>query len=539
MASGIGTARATGRWPIELTPSPWSRRVGIAVGGLFLAVFAGAWWRAGAPTSWPKLADDAFYYFQVAENVANGHLLSVDKLHFTNGFQPLWMLLLMAFYALHPEPLVVAPACIAVVQIGLLALSVALLVDLAERFAGRVPAILAAILLLFPRFVNVALGGLEGGLVLLLMVLTLRRLALSPSWLELQPRWRDARTGVWLGLLMLARLDAVWLLLAVAGAVTLRGLKADDLALSRRLARIAAKGLALFWPVLLLVLPYLAWNQAMTGHLVPISGILKSTFPHPQWNGRYFAEHKEYYALILLTCLATLRLRDAPVPVRWTLSVAAAGVLVHALYTLLFMHWAVFGWHYAMAIATGPLALAWLLRPLPVKVQKPAIALAALAMAGLFAFSLVKRETSFVPWTLAGGNWARAHLPPDAILAMKDSGAFTYQSQRRVVNLDGVINGFPYQEALCRGELGDFLQRAGVQYVVQHAVPLGAADRDFVQAYPCHLPAGRPSSLTLRAADVVFRGEAYGADGDDQVVIWRSPWPPIAPGVAPAKPIAD
>ena len=508
----------------SLTLTPLSRRLGLAFALLGLLLFAGSWLHSGQPTTWPKLADDAFYYFQVAENVANGHGFSMDRLNFTNGFQPLWMLLLTGLYALHPEPLTVAPALVVLLMLLLAGVTVALLHDWITRFAGQKAATLSVLLLLFPRYLNVLLGGLEAGLVVLLVAATLRQLTLQPDWLEVQPQTRDAKTGFLLGLLMLARLDAVWLLFALAGAVTLRGLRAQDLPMVQRLLRIALKGLSLFWPVLLLVLPYLAWNQAMTGHLVPISGVLKSSFPHAQWNGHYLLEHKDFYALIVLTLLAAMRTHEAPVPVRWTLRALAVGVAIHALYTLFFMHWAVFAWHYAVALGTGIASIGWLLRAVetqPPRRQLLIVATELVLLVVSLTYSLTKADTSFVPSALKAGDWARENLPKNAILGMKDSGAFTWQSRHQVVNLDGVINGYPYQNALCHGQLRQFLQGQGVTYIAQHAVPVSQRGQDVEQLYPCHLPGGQPGKLRLLAKDVVYRGEPYGPEHADEVVIFK------------------
>ncbi|MGZ4726103.1 MAG: hypothetical protein ACXWB2_00140, partial [Acidimicrobiales bacterium] len=38
--------------------------------------------------------DDAFYYFGIARNVAHGHGSTFDGIDPTNGYHPLWMLVL-------------------------------------------------------------------------------------------------------------------------------------------------------------------------------------------------------------------------------------------------------------------------------------------------------------------------------------------------------------------------------------------------------------------------------------------------------------
>lgn len=50
------------------------------------------------------LVDDAFYYLQVARVFAQKGILSFDGVHETNGFHPLWMLILLPFAFLVHEP---------------------------------------------------------------------------------------------------------------------------------------------------------------------------------------------------------------------------------------------------------------------------------------------------------------------------------------------------------------------------------------------------------------------------------------------------
>jgi hypothetical protein len=56
-------------------------------------------------------------------------------------------------------------------------------------------------------------------------------------------------------------------------------------------------------------------------------------------------------------------------------------------------------------------------------------------------------------------------LPSDAVVAGTDVGALGFWTQRRVVNLDGVINNFGYQEFLRTGRLRDYLRQQGVTHL--------------------------------------------------------------------------
>jgi hypothetical protein len=79
-------------------------------------------------------------------------------------------------------------------------------------------------------------------------------------------------------------------------------------------------------------------------------------------------------------------------------------------------------------------------------------------------------QSSLVPW----GRWFAAHTPADAVLAAPDIGALGYLSQRRVVDLAGlvtpqmvpILRRMPAEDAIARFEFASF---ARPDYVVDRA----------------------------------------------------------------------
>jgi hypothetical protein len=384
---------------------------------------------------------------------------------------------------------------------------------------------------LLPRFLNVALSGMESSLVVLAEALLFVEATRSRVLTSLEPGWRDARFGVLLGLFMLARLDGVFVLLAFALQIALYGLRHGGGGLAARLARVAAKGVAVYWPVLLLVLPYLAWNLVSFGRLMPISGALKTSFPTPGWSPWHLSI--EFIGLLALgflgVAVAWLAGRRGDALVR-ALGVLCLGLAAHALFTIVFMRWAIFGWHFSTFLPAGALGTALLASALGAYVPRPLVRVLLVLLLAFQvvtqAFSLSRLNRSFTTAGREAGLWVARELPPDAVLGMKDSGIFSYFAERRVVNLDGVANSFDYQRALCAGELERYLHERGVEYIAQHSVPpavrIGAYET-FVQIYPCRLAGGRDGRLELRRDLEVFRGSPYANDAGrlDQLFIWR------------------
>jgi hypothetical protein len=286
-----------------------------------------------------------------------------------------------------------------------------------------------------------------------------------------------------------------------------------------------------FGPGLLLVLPYLAWNTLVFGGPMPISGVLKTSFPVAGWSPEHL--RVEYLGLLVLafagTALEVRAGRRADELVR-VLAALAVGLALHALYTVVYMRWAIFAWHFASFIPAGALGAALLARAVSTRISASAVrVLLALVLAFQMlgqTLSISRLGRSFTVASREAGLWVASALPPDAVLGMKDSGTFSYFAQRRVMNLDGVANSFEYERALCAGELEDFLRKHGVEYVAQHSVPphvrVGGYET-FTQVYPCHLPGGRDGKLELRRDLEVYRGAPYANDAGrlDQLFVWR------------------
>jgi hypothetical protein len=74
------------------------------------------------------------------------------------------------------------------------------------------------------------------------------------------------------------------------------------------------------------------------------------------------------------------------------------------------------------------------------------------------------------------GEWIAANLPDDAVLASWDAGAVGYFSERRVINLDGVVNSYEWYEAGERGETASFLRARDLGWIVNHGADVDGRD---------------------------------------------------------------
>jgi hypothetical protein len=449
-----------------------------------LAVAGYAGFALRAPIEWLtyRSTDDSYYYFQVARNVVLGHGLTFDGMHPTNGFHPLWMLCLIPVYAAaHGDAewgLRLTFCLLAVVGGAAIGAAYRAMVP----GSGRKAAAVGALVMLTPPLLNPLINGLETGLLMLLLFLALW-LVPRDSLLELGvPPSRDVGLGALLGLLLLARLDSAPLVACVLAVPPLAWLRGG--AGRAPLSQLVAKMLRVGATIAVVIAPYFVWDFLTFGHLMPISGGIKTTYPRVTFSIFRITGGDAFYAESLLgVSLAGLlwagrrRGQEAPLApgALPLLAAVTAGGLIHFLNTVLFMDFGVHWWHYASytpgALLLGIALFAGLLRivPRPGVVAAAAGAATALVVVLGLVFDFRARASDHERWYRAA-MWSREHLPARAVVGMTDCGVFGYFSRHTTVNLDGVINGYAYQDRLRDRQLDRFLLESGITYIASSSV---------------------------------------------------------------------
>lgn len=163
------------------------------------------------------LPDDAFYYFQIARHIAGGEGSTFDGMNLTNGYHPLWMVILIPLFSLFSVGGTndVLPIQIALVLSVLVNAATALLVYRITAFVTYVRAarIFALVLWCFnPFLLYESLNGLETSLSLFfLAAITLYALKLP----KVASMWNLITLGALGGLMALARMDLVFYFIAL------------------------------------------------------------------------------------------------------------------------------------------------------------------------------------------------------------------------------------------------------------------------------------------------------------------------------------
>jgi len=441
------------------------------------------------------ICDDSYLCWDIARRWAGGHPMTQDGIHFTNGFQPLWVFLLIPVYALFPgDPIL--PGKIALVLLALFNVATGVfLFLLVKEVASRKGAFFALFLwMASPYVITQGINGMETALVILLMAITLwfylTRVRDKPySW------QRFLGLGLLAGLTMLARLDQAFLLLALGVDVLWQRKK-------RALAPLALLGLG----ALVMLSPWFLLSYLYTGSLVPVSGkavrflslseLSWRGISEWQWNFKMLRNILSQWVSAPLPIFVAVRSLDAVFSVHRRVFYAGVALLVCLLLWLL--------WHRTPKDErqrAGRLSFLWVFAAgflgfyafyiytywYHDRYQAPIVLLVTVAYGILYAWS--PRWGKQVLWaialllTLPGlwemelsepqrqgyyriGAYVQQSFPPGTRIGTYQSGAIGYFARDKVViNLDGVVN----EEALRAHEENrafDYIREHGISYLL-------------------------------------------------------------------------
>ena len=454
--------------------------------------------------------DDALFYLTIARHFAEGAGSTFDGLHRTNGYHPLWMLVLSVVH--RGLPLAGESGLrIALAFHGVL-IAAALL--LAARFlaAAQMP----------PRLRLCVLVAMWAGLGLanVAMEAALWHLAFwSFALAALRLCEREAPGGAWLlcaaavVACYLTRSDSI-LFLVPMGAVV-------NLTVARRegWGPAIARGAAFLWvPLGLAGAAQVAANVHYFGHAKTISSTIKVSGINFGFellrssDGRLLQSlvHRGIFLGFLaaaLAGLAVLALSRASTPVREHVRRLLAGANA---YIVLFLGAALLTlrepprtWYYTVSVAVVLATWAFVYDERTRarsgrEAMLPAYAATALAAALMVASLLVQYGGTKRQNSLAAASWLRQNLGPgQAAFVVDGSGILKYFSERPVIDGDGLVNDFEFKRVVEERRLEEYFRANRVEVVVANV------NRDAVRAEEMKLyTANWPSSRAYAYASV-------------------------------------
>jgi arabinofuranosyltransferase len=428
--------------------------------------------------------DDAWIHFQFARNLARGDGLSFNPGEPTSGSTaPLWTLLLAAAYELGAGFPITGQVLSGISYLGMLAATFALGTRLtASRWAAWVAAMVVA---LNGRMVWAGLSALE-----ICLFAALSMLAITSHLYDAAQRRYRLRTAALFGVAALCRPEGYLLFALSVGSFGLCAIRNVQGQNPKGVLRIAYGVLPATVLFCTLILPYLLFSWYTSGRPLPNTYHAKATVGFlPDRGFRDFLSVGAAYlildnplllpfflfGLILLT-------RHAPLVTLWAAGLPLAYAFIRA---SLYQH----GRYLMPLIPVNGVAAMWGLlearryvtrkgfaaKALTSPRKTVVAAISAIIVAGTawrlpaMARQYAENVDNINRMHVALGHWVADNVPSDTLIALNDIGAITYISERRAVDLAGLVT--PEVTPSMRSpeqtdQLVQFMAEQGVEYVI-------------------------------------------------------------------------
>jgi hypothetical protein len=517
----------------------WKRAIAALI---IVSIFAPLAW-FGLVASDPHFAwvmqDDAFYYSVTARNFVELGWATFDTLNPTNGFHPLYFLLVSGIStSVAPEFYLNA---IYLLHIALLLIAFGKLVQI----IGVAPVWVIVLFLPFiasDSWLQNVLGnpGMESTLAFAAAIYfydAFRQAAQSGFSAPI----RNLAFGVAATALMLSRLDTVVLVMPTAIAAAAWSISVTSV------RRIPSVWISLFAIPLVFCSIYLAINLTTTGHMTPVSGAVKWAFRMPWEVSLRTITHgysPPFVAAFLLPPLmaaiavvaGVMNLRNGKFDWGTTLLLAALGIGLYYLY-LRFGASNAFNWY--LGAVTG--VATWIFATLIARIRWPRLPVTPAMVLCVFGLLIVVYEfkdtlngtTSIIDRVndrgqihkLSGlGLFLGEIAEPGDIAATFDAGKIGYFSSIPVINLDGLANSYRYLEDVrSTGRFKEYFDDIGVSYFLARDAVLSEIDAVRDGTYEMTTFALDPR-LVFRSTDEVHR---VVVDEGFLVIVFRYPPAPM------------
>lgn len=409
------------------------------------------------------LTEDGYYAFSIARNIALGKGLTADGLALTNGFQPLFTFLCVPAFILTKGDRIAGIRCIFLLHwlfyIGtayLLGLIMRDVFSTKDQQQGNLAGWLTAFIYMAALFIFMGhFNGLETGCLLFSLALAFRyyQIGSLKNWQGL------VMLGMILGFVVLARIDAVFLVIVIS----LYQFSANkQLKFLTRLGRSLAVGGVAF----LISLPWWLYNSITFGNLLPTSGQALQYWAFSAVRLKeavasffqvampiIYTSHFDYilFDIIRLICLCFVviisrkmfnKLKASRRTFEFGILLFSANIILILCYTFAFWSYFSYGRYFSPMLLLSTLILALFFLQIMPKIKKTAILLVIILslpvlVAVFFAHTgmIFKGNTNYSEQL----QLVREIVPDADFVAAGQSGTLGY-FRERVVHLDGRVN---------------------------------------------------------------------------------------------------
>ena len=411
-----------------------------------------------------QLVDDGYYYLEIARNISCGNGFTFDGVNRTNGFHPLWQIMLVPVFLLTQSRGIAAQA-VTMLQTLLFAASGFVLYRILLENTKKILLSVAAAafwLLNFWFWSKGALSGMETALLILCYGISL--LLFTRTLRGMYSTWP---LSISLILACMARLDSLALVFGVCLIFILSGRFRDAL----------RTGL----PVMIYLILYVIVNKLYFGGIFPISGYIKSAtgsellrqlfatgdtkfFQHGVMNFVSYATIGGRLPLpIALAAMGGVVwtvvwfLRTSYTPIRELMAVCWCSITCLLLYYS-FMYDSlldIYTYYWFPVIFGVMISSVLLLSRIRIRLLRQGIAW--FLLAGLVVFNIVYAHDRLQGYSFVIPDSGRPErngvdflntLDDGTVIGSWDAGYVGYYCRHRVVNLDGLVNNYEYQTIL-------------------------------------------------------------------------------------------
>jgi hypothetical protein len=417
--------------------------------------------------------DDSYFYVQIAANIVDGHGSTFHQITPTNGYHPLWMVFCVTSLAIAGGDKILGLHFIALIQAVLLLGVVISFWRIAGLLSMKSSSV--GVVLLAGFFMSTALCASEAHLNAFTLTLGLYLLLAAQS----RPRGGLAAAGIVFGMAVLARLDNIFVVTGLVASFLYFSEDRDPRTLMRR-------GFSVLLPVVVIVFAYVLYNRLSFGHLMPISGAIKSTFPEVVGSIDNLSRLGKFVSVLAIVSILLSFVNWGQRSLRAVLAGLGIGVLAHSCYVVLFTnHYTFWSWYYvpgvlnvaflAVLAADRARLLTSTARSRRMVESAIAVVVVVLALGGLgygWAKALnparigpvqLPMKMAFCRWPEQLGAWMKLNLPEGSGVLVYDwPGALAVHSGLRILPADGLINDFEY--------IAELPALGAVEYLCSHRV---------------------------------------------------------------------
>lgn len=434
------------------------------------------------------IPDDAYISLLIAKNIAKG-LGPLYGFGFTNGFQPLYVFLMVPVYKLFPNDLIL-PVHIALIILSIFdTLSLYYIIKIiSRRTENKITYILISLLWIFnPYVISTSLNGLETIISAFFIIVILNYIGLHYHSSDSKNFKISKHIGLGIisGLAVFARIDNVFLILIIL------------IFLNVKLRKTRLKAIFYYsFGFIIIYLPWIIYSYYFTGDFYPVSGracrfmslagfhfdntFMHLYYPMMKYSLYSLLENNLNYIICLIFFAAILVLnkklnfrelffQDSKIYII-LLSFCFLIVLSYTFY--IFTHW-YFSRYYFPIVILFLLTLSPLIdKLLGINLKYKAITIA-MVIIMLYSFIFMGKFQDYFSFKennnlgyMRIGQWSAQNFKAGTVIGAYQTGAIAYfANQLKVVNLDGVVNKEAYT-SLVDGRLMEYIRKSKIEYIL-------------------------------------------------------------------------